>query len=383
MVGNVPFDRTRSTPNTLVLVDLKEDVETFLRSFERACSARAKLGGTAQIACFYTLLVFGIAKSILTDAYSIRTSYEEPNPWSEEQAIKIASGYKALVSVFCWSSKADVVLQGPAAIHDEEIRAQIMQTRRMLRSNEWDTLGVKGTKEFLLGLGTCLLPHGVYNGFFAQRFGLQALPMACMRVAAVKEVHQVSSRGTSHLPEYAEQPATSPNQEASPASVSTLDGKLGPLSIFERMSSSASPSAFSQVSSPAALSPRKLPKNNIPELQEYTSSTTSSPTTFTFVAHDGSEGHGPARTHGGRKGALAPATLKKSREDRRVGACWNCWVMKMPVCCLFPQTSSHSSNDSSAPKDPLAKDARRKARSRIRDAIEPLLLPILLSCSPV
>ena len=207
--------------------------------------------------------------------------------------------------------------------------------------------------------------------------------MACMRVAAVKEVHQVSSRGTSHLPEYAEQPATSPNQEASPASVSTLDGKLGPLSIFERMSSSASPSAFSQVSSPAALSPRKLPKNNIPELQEYTSSTTSSPTTFTFVAHDGSEGHGPARTHGGRKGALAPATLKKSREVRRVGACWNCWVMKMPVCCLFPQTSSHSSNDSSAPKDPLAKDARRKARSRIRDAIEPLLLPILLSCSPV
>lgn len=331
MVGNVPFDRTRSTPNTLVLVDLKEDVETFLRSFERACSARAKLGGIGQIACFYALLVFGIAKSILTDAYSIRTSYEEPNPWSEEEATKIASGYKALVSVFCWSSKADVVLQDPAVVHDEETRAQILQIRRMLRSNEWDTLGVKGTKEFLLGLGTSLLPHGVYNGFFAQRYGLKALPTACMRVAAVKRAHQVSSRRTSHPPESAEQPATSPNQKASPASVSTLDGTLGPFSIFERMSSTASPSAFSEVSSPAALSPRKLPQNNISEPPKYTKSTPSSPTTFTFVAHDGGEAHGPARTHGGRKGALTPATLKKSREVRRVGACWNCWVMKMPV----------------------------------------------------
>ncbi|PVH76538.1 hypothetical protein DL98DRAFT_291287 [Cadophora sp. DSE1049] len=330
MIGKVPFDPTRSTPNTLVLVDLKEDVEKFLRSFERACSARAKLGGTAQVACFYALLVFGVAKSILTDAYSIRTSYEEPNPWSEEEATKIASGYKALVSVFCWSSKTDVVLQDVTAVDNEEVPSQVMQTRRMVRSNEWHNFGVKGTKEFLLGLGACLLPDGVYNGFFAQKFGLKALPTICMRVAAIGKGHQIPSRETSHSLENAEQPAISPNQEASPASVSTLDGTLGPFSIFERMSSSTSPGAFSQVGSPAAPSPGNLPKNNTPELLKSNSSTTSSPTTFTFVAHDGNEAHGPARTHGGRKGALPPATLKKSREVRKVGACWNCWVMKMP-----------------------------------------------------
>ncbi|KAH7388962.1 hypothetical protein BKA64DRAFT_126310 [Cadophora sp. MPI-SDFR-AT-0126] len=329
MIGKVPFDSTRSTPNTLVLVDLKEDIETFLRSFERACSARAKLSGTAQVACFYALLVFGVANSILIDAYSIRPSYEQPNPWSEDEATKIASGYKALVSVFCWSSKADFMVQDVTTISSEDVPSQVMQTRRMVRRNEWDTFGIKGTKEFLLGLGACLLPDGIYNGFYARKFALQSLPTICMRVSTVGKWHQVPSRETSHSREYVEQPATSPNQEVSPASVSTLDGTLGPFSVFERMSSSTSPGAFSQVGSPAAPSPI-IPKNNTPEVLHSNVSTVSNPTTFTFVAHDGNEAYGPARTHGGRKGALPPATLKKSREVRKVGACWNCWVMKMP-----------------------------------------------------
>ncbi|KAK0123923.1 hypothetical protein ONS95_008913 [Cadophora gregata] len=330
MLGKVPFDPTRSTPNTLVLVDLKEDVETFLRSFEKACSGRAKLDGTAQLACFYALLVFGVVKSMLTDAYSIRASYEDPNPWSEEEATKISSAYKALVSVFCWSSKADIVVQDVMTLKYEEYHSQVMQTRKMVRSNEWESFGVKGTKEFLLGLGACFLPDSVYNGFFAQKFGLKELPTICMKATATREKEHQAPRREIHPFESVEQTATSPNQEASQASVSTLDGTLGPFSIFERMSSSKSPRAFGQVASPSASSPRTLYKNKTPESSKSNNSTASSPTTFTFVTNDANDTHAPARTHGGRKGALPPATLKKSREVRKVGACWNCWVMKMP-----------------------------------------------------
>ncbi|KAG4443108.1 hypothetical protein IFR05_001434 [Cadophora sp. M221] len=322
MIGKAPFDPTRSTPNTLVLVDLKEDIETFLRNFERTCSGRAKLSGTAQIACFYALLVFGVAKSILVDAYSMRATYEDPNPWSEEEATKIASGYKALVSVFCWASKADVVLQNVSSFQNEEARNPLLQTREMVRGSQWETLGFKGTKEFLLSLGTCFLPDGSYNGFFAQKFGLTELSTIILKAIPA---------GKSNFVEYPRMTmaASSPNHETSPASISTLDGTSVPLSMSERVSSSASPSDIISAGSPDSTS-RELLRKAHSEQARYDSPTGSSPTAFTFVAHDGNEAHVPARTHGGRKGALPPATLKKSREVRRVGACWNCWVMKMP-----------------------------------------------------
>ncbi|KAH9215926.1 hypothetical protein DL95DRAFT_388239 [Leptodontidium sp. 2 PMI_412] len=322
MVGKAPFDPTRSTPNTLVLVNLTEDVETFLRNFERTCSGRTKLSGTAQIACFYALLVFGVAKSILTDAYSFRATYEDPNPWSEEEASKIASGYKALVSVFCWASKNDIVLYDVSSVNNGEAHNRLLQTRKMVQGSQWETLAFKGTKEFLLGLGTCFLPDGSYNGFFTQRFGLTELPTIVLKATPVGKSNFIEHPGMGV-------PASPPNHETSPASISTLDGTSVPFSISEGVSSSASPNAMIQAGSPDQTS-RELLREGHSEVARYDSPTGFSPTAFTFVAHDGNEPPIPARTHGGRRGALPPATLKKAREVRKVGACWNCWVMKMP-----------------------------------------------------
>ncbi|TVY58551.1 hypothetical protein LCER1_G003292 [Lachnellula cervina] len=57
----------------LVLVDIKDDLENFLSTFETICSGRAKLAGSAQFSCLYALLVFSIVKSVLIDAYATRS----------------------------------------------------------------------------------------------------------------------------------------------------------------------------------------------------------------------------------------------------------------------------------------------------------------------
>ena len=49
--------------------------------------------------------------------------------------------------------------------------------------------------------------------------------------------------------------------------------------------------------------------------------------TFTFVSH----GEGSKRDHCHRRGPLDQSTFNKAKEVRRVGACWNCWLMKVPV----------------------------------------------------
>src|SRR6187402_1424084 len=129
MAAPPPFDPSRSTPNTLVLVDLKDDVEAFLRRFEKVCIGRAKLTGNAQLACFYALLVFGVAKSILIDAYSVKIGYEVPNPWKDEDAIRITCAYKVLVSVFCWSSKSDIMVQNSSDLDPAVNSSNLSETR--------------------------------------------------------------------------------------------------------------------------------------------------------------------------------------------------------------------------------------------------------------
>ena len=160
--------------NTLILVDIKDEIEDFLGKFENTCAGRAKLTGHDQLAYFYALLVFGIAKSILIDAYSIRGDYEEENPWRDTDATAINSAYKALVGCFCWASKSDIILQANDA--EGEFGDAIQQTRTLVHHDKWEERGYKGTKDFMLSLGSHITSEGKYNGFFVQKFGLSGLP---------------------------------------------------------------------------------------------------------------------------------------------------------------------------------------------------------------
>lgn len=173
MIGPIPFDQTKSAPNTLVLVDLREDIEIFLQAFEKVCAGRARLTWTEQLPAFFALLLFGVAKSILIDAYVQRGSYEDPTPWTGNMPLKMSSAYKALVSVFCWASKSDTIIDVDKEedIHGISVREEVID---LVNFKSWSSIGCNSTKSFLLSLGTYLLPDGSFSTI---RFPLLCCPL--------------------------------------------------------------------------------------------------------------------------------------------------------------------------------------------------------------
>lgn len=333
-----PFDPSSSTPNTLVLVDLKDGMESFLRRFEKICAGRAKLTGFAQLACFYALLVFGIAKSILIDAYSIRAEYEDPNPWDEEDAIRITSAYKALVSVFCWSSKSDVIRDSEID-EDDELGAALLETRAMVHSEKWEDRGFRVMKEFFLSLGSCFFADGAYNGFFMQRFGRERVPKTFQKGAVAANGNserrpshsKPKEAGRDHPRAWLNHAGDEP-KHAPAVHVFSVAQDQASFDRFDRAMQHDVPSVPFFSHSPIQNRFQTLSRES--SNGAYRPSISGSQSTFTFVGHDECEGHCAGRGQSRRKGALDAETLRKAREVRKLGACWNCWVMKIPVSCL-------------------------------------------------
>lgn len=299
--GTPPFDPSRlPASKALILVDIKDDVEDFLDTFEGICSGRAKLTGAEQTSCFYALLLFGIVKSMLIDAYSIRSVSDYTNPWNDSFALRITSAFKALVGVFVSASKSDVILQDDRSLEGSNFKV-LCETRQMVKVSRWDERGFKTTKDFLLSLGCFVLSGGVYNGFFAQKFGIDAIPKySPMSPSGKNNRHRQTSSGHKDMIH---------TFSLSPKSVADSRRDQSPLS--------------SKTLSPGPETSGETPNMAIDK------ASTSSPTLtkFTFVGHNESS----KREHCRRRGALDEATLKKSREVRKLGACWNCWLMKVPV----------------------------------------------------
>lgn len=297
-----PFDPLRG-PNTLVLVDLREDFESFLRKFETTCSGRGKLEGYTQLACFYALLVLSVIKSLLIDAHSIRAGYECLSSWQDSDAMKISSAFRVMVSAFCWSSKSDVVLQAESG-RDAEWSQALQETRLMVRQELWDKQGLKGTKEFLLGLGSCFYADESYNGFFIQRFGLDILGTFSGRPATAS--FDISSTRP-----------TDPGEGLGVASlvhafpISEAHQNIPPLcgNYMEWLSEIRNKSDDLSQGDPALASAQG--------------------SSFVFVRGEnyGTQSNG---SRSRRRGALNKTSLANAREIRRIGACWNCWAMKVP-----------------------------------------------------
>jgi hypothetical protein len=333
MVGPPPFyPASDPSSNILILVDIKDDVEKFLSAFEFSCSGRAKLGGHPQLACFFALLVFGIAKSILIDAYSIRGEYEDENPWKSTDAVAITSAYKALVSAFCWSSKTDVILQAERSDKNSEVYSAIQDTCMMVRQNQWEERGLKGTKDFLLSLGSCFSPQGNYNGFLAQKFGLGGL----LKIAPKQAIGSGVATGdiTSYLS------GEHSSQQHTPWLSLPFDQDTPRFMVHKFTASPPSASHPQQHQKGignegiiATGSARQAPEIISLEASSLScDSATQSTSSFTFVENDDRCSQGKAdRRHGGRRGALDAETLRKAREVRKLGSCWNCWTIRMAV----------------------------------------------------
>jgi hypothetical protein len=307
--GTPPFDPSRlPASKALILVDIKEDMEDFLDTFEGLCSGRAKLTGAEQMSCFYALLVFGIAKSMLIDAYSIRSVSDYTDPWNESYALRITSAFKALVGVFASASKSDVILQDDRNLEGSTFEV-LRESREMVNVHRWEERGFKTTKDFLLSLGCFVFSGGAYNGFFAQKFGIDAIPKYLPMSPSGKNNGTRSYRQSSgghkdmiHTFSVSPKSDANSHRDQSPVSSKTL-------------------------------SPGPETSSQIPHIATDKASTSSpTHTKFTFVGYNESS----KREHCRRRGALDEATLKKSREVRKLGACWNCWLLKVPVSLHLP-----------------------------------------------
>jgi hypothetical protein len=290
-----------------------DDLGRFLHCFEDACSGRGKLTGQKLLACFYTVLLLSIVKSLLIDACSLRGRYGVTGLWSDADAVRINSIYKALVGVFCWSSKSDLMVDNIPVGSDLSIQNAILDTKIMVRTQEWTAWGMKGSKEFLTALGSGLLPDGVFNGFFIQSFGLEKLkPMVPKKS---------SETGSSSI---ADSAVTWPSieQRSLAATSSTTQGDSGS-SAFQPMVSVFEPFVASASTNFAIIIP-KDPQLASDVGWEHIS-----------VGQNGvsvaSSEQSAQRRLGMRTAKLDPETKEKALRIRKIRACWNCWVQKVPV----------------------------------------------------
>ena len=280
-----------SSCDAIEIVDVKEMLTKVLENFETICSGRGKLSGQRQLACFYSLLLFSVIKSLLIDAHSLRAIYESTAAWRDTDAIKIASSYKAVVSVYSWASKSDQILDNNEENGDVGLRTALENTREFLCTRAWAESGIKGSKDFLSSLGSCLLSDSIFNGLFLQRFGLGKLEQNASSLSSSKENAPWSSDlGKSN-------------------SITTFQKDI--LIFGESVSTSVPTSPKSET------------------IWEHTIALDNN-----FVQPTEERDNTRRRHSGKRTGALAPEVAKKARRIRKLRACWSCWISKMPVSLI-------------------------------------------------
>jgi hypothetical protein len=310
-------------PAKFASVDLRRDVENFLEHFETVCSGRGKLCGFAQLACLYALLVFNVAKTVMIDAYLTRNEYEVISLWQDTDAVRIASAYKAIVSVYGWASKSDVIdstMEMPP-----NFGSAILETQEMLHQSMWEQRGYKATKDFLIALGSSFLLNGAYNGFLVPKFRSSQIARSLPKTASMSTLEPGKHPNTStHLP-------------GGPSHMADLwvsdPGKVPYLPI-SKASTTIDHTTEKHDSAPWNQLDQKGPKYKPDE--SWSSKTSPSGTHSTFQLNIKADDKG--ENLGRRRGKLDRETKRKAARVRQIKACWSCWLLKVPVSSFLNTT---------------------------------------------
>ncbi|KAI1094805.1 hypothetical protein F5B19DRAFT_443510 [Rostrohypoxylon terebratum] len=144
----------------------------FLQSFESTTMRRVISDPKSWLAVFVSLCIFSIVRTILADLISTPSRTLAPQAQAgfpmSAGATAMHSVYKALVSVFAWSTP--MILDDPAHELDGNDRALFATTVSAIRKDDWIALGIRSSRDFLLGLGSGYLDGNAgFNGFFRQR----------------------------------------------------------------------------------------------------------------------------------------------------------------------------------------------------------------------
>ncbi len=194
-------------------------------------------------------------------------------------------------------------------------------------------------KDFLLGLGSCFFADGAYNGFFMQKFGKERIPRSFAKgVVAVNGNSEARSNHARPKESGSPRPGRHFSDEIKQAPTVHVFSVAQERDSFRHFEGSKQRDPVSFFSpSPSKALFQDTPRESTNSAHRPSISSTNQ-STFTFVSHDENEGHSAGRGQSRRKGALDAETLRKAREVRKLGACWNCWVMKIPVSCLPPES---------------------------------------------
>ncbi len=140
----------------------------FLQSFEEQTMRSGLLEPKAWVAAFFSLCIFSVVRTILVDrAAQSRLS----SPPQAEPAVMHAV-YKALVSVFSWSTT--MLLDTPDAEMSPDDRELLGSAGAFLGRGSWAERGVSSTKDFLMLLGSGEIEGTCFNGFIRQKSPLKS-----------------------------------------------------------------------------------------------------------------------------------------------------------------------------------------------------------------
>jgi hypothetical protein len=159
---------------------LSKSLESFLNTaFSKSCCRRKCLSPKDWFQMFAGLCSCSILKSLLIDA-QVGIGLSD-NGTQANIAARIDSAYKALVSIFAWAAKFDLLVEwyrttgaeDPLRNSTESEKESFETLCRLVQRDEWENRGIKSSKDFLMGLGSGFYNDGTYNGFYIQRYGLK------------------------------------------------------------------------------------------------------------------------------------------------------------------------------------------------------------------
>jgi hypothetical protein len=135
----------------------------FLQSFDHQMARPGPLDPKSWLAGVFALCIFSMVKTILVD----RATHLRFNPAPPAAIAAMHAVYKALVSVFAWSTPMLLDAQGMDMAHDD--RELLLSAGVFLGRSSWAERGIPTCKDFLMFLGSGEIEGSYYNGFIKQR----------------------------------------------------------------------------------------------------------------------------------------------------------------------------------------------------------------------
>jgi len=136
----------------------------FIRAFDDTTQHRSSWSPRKWVAAFCSLCFLRAALCLLDDGFCF---IEKKHALRTSHSNNIHSVYKALVSIFAWST--------PSALDDEDVKMSpedqnlLSGLKQILLRDRWAEFAILSAKDFLIGLGSGVFKDGFFEDFVLRR----------------------------------------------------------------------------------------------------------------------------------------------------------------------------------------------------------------------